>query len=144
MAIYPNVAKTLISLDEAWRPQPRKFKTPEEMLISSARLLGVQPVYGRGARRVYQSLGQSPFTAPSPDGWSDEAASWAGPDAIKKRLEWANRTARLSAPNHVPLDFIADAVGSLASERTRLAIALAESRQQGLTLALMSPEFQRR
>ncbi len=139
-----EVAKTLISLEDAWQPAPRKFKTPEEMLISSARLLGVQPVYGRGARRVYQSLGQSPFTAPSPDGWSDEAAAWAGPDAIKKRLEWANRTARLSAPNHVPLDFLADAVGALASERTRSAIALAESRQQGLTLALMSPEFQRR
>ena len=139
-----EMAKTLISLDEAWQPKARKFKTPEEMLISSARLLGVPAVYGRGARRVYQSLGQSPFTAPSPDGWSDEAASWAGPDAIKKRLEWANRTARLSAPNHVPLDFLRHAVGALASERTQSAIALAESRQQGLTLALMSPEFQRR
>lgn len=139
-----EIARTLINLDEAWRDDARKFKTPEELLISSARIVGLPSVYGRGARQVYRSLGQSPFTAQSPDGWADDAASWAGPDAIKKRLEWANRAARLSAADTAPLEFIAEAVGPLASERTLQAIEQAESRRQGLTLALMSPEFQRR
>lgn len=139
-----EVARSLINLNRSWAPEARKFKTPEELLISSARLLGLPSVYGRGARRVYQSLGQAPFTAPGPDGWSDEAAAWAGPDAIKKRLEWANRTARLAAPASMPIAFVTDALGPLASDRTRKAVNQAESRRQGLTLALMSPEFQRR
>ena len=41
-------------------------------------------------------------------------------------------------------EFIDVALGPLASADTRQAIARAESRQQGLTLALMAPEFQRR
>jgi uncharacterized protein (DUF1800 family) len=39
---------------------------------------------------------------------------------------------------------LANALGRLASADTRDAVARAESRQQALTLAFMSPEFQRR
>jgi uncharacterized protein (DUF1800 family) len=35
-------------------------------------------------------------------------------------------------------------MGASASERTRFMVAGADSMKQGLTLAMMSPEFQRR
>ena len=38
----------------------------------------------------------------------------------------------------------ASALGARLSERTRLAVARAESRPEALTLLFMSPEFQRR
>lgn len=138
------LARTLISLDEVWAPEPQKFKTPEELLISTARLLGGNAVYGGALREVYQSFGQVPFQAPSPAGWPDTAEDWAGPDAIMKRMEWANRTAQRSGDRFTSERFLDEALGELASEATRRAIARAESQTQGLTLAIMSPDFQRR
>ena len=83
------------------------------------------------------------FSAPSPEGWPDTAADWAGPDALVKRLNWAKGV----ADRAVQLDPDAVAAGALGprlSERTRQFVARAESRPEALTLFLMSPEFQRR
>jgi uncharacterized protein (DUF1800 family) len=88
-------------------------------------------------------MGQPPFAAPSPEGWPDTAVDWAGPDALVKRLNWA-RTAAESARTADIAAAARDALGDRLSERTRLAVARAESRTEALTLLLMSPEFQRR
>jgi uncharacterized protein (DUF1800 family) len=138
------VAKAVIDLDEAWSEQPQKFKTPEELLVSAARSAGAEAAFGRDQRAVYVSLAQRPFSAPSPAGWPDDTASWSGADAIKKRLEWANAVSRRMVRAESPSDFLDQALGPLASTRTRQAVARAESAEQGFTLALMSPEFQRR
>ncbi len=141
-----ELARAIIHLDEAWLPESQKLKTPEELLISSARALGEVPVYGqvRDLRKIYQSLGQAPFAAPAPEGWPDKADDWAGPDAIKKRLEWANRAGQRGQSHMNASAFLDGALGPLASTDTKLWISRAESNAQGLTLALMSPEFQRR
>ena len=139
-----KLALAVIDLDEAWQLPAQKFKSPEELLISTGRLIGGKAVYGNGgARKIFLSLGQVPLMAPSPKGWADDAASWAGPDAIKKRLEWANRAARRAA-NVSPDEFLTQGLGPLVGDKTQMSIARAESREQGLTLALMSSEFQRR
>lgn len=138
------LAHAVVDMDEAWAETPQKFKTPEELLVSAARAAGVQATFGGGQRAVYTSLAQTPFGAPSPAGWPDDTASWSGADAIKKRLEWANSVSRRMARGETPSEFIDRALGQIASERTRTAIARAESAEQGFTLALMSPEFQRR
>lgn len=139
-----QLAKSLINLDAAWDAEPTKFKTPEELLISTARLMGMRSVFGGRVRAVYRSFGQVPFLAPSPQGWPDSAEDWAGPDAIMKRMEWANRTARRAPGSMNSERFLDEALGPLATPDTRLAVSRAESQNQGLTLALMSPEFQRR
>jgi uncharacterized protein (DUF1800 family) len=138
------LARAVINLDEAWAPEQQKFKTPEELLVSATRAVGSQAAFGDPQRQVYVSLAQAPFSAPSPAGWPDDAATWSGADAIKKRLEWANASARRMARGASPLDFLDAALGDLASARTRQAISRAESAEQGFTLALMAPEFQRR
>jgi uncharacterized protein (DUF1800 family) len=134
----------VIDLDEAWGEQPQKFKTPEELLISVARAAGPEVAFGRDQRAVYQSLAQQPFSAPSPAGWPDDTASWSGSDAVKKRLEWANAVSRRMVRGETPSEFLERALGPIAGARTRQAVARAESAEQGFTLALMSPEFQRR
>lgn len=139
-----GLARVLIDLDEAWGARPAKFKTPEELLVSAARAAGAEAAFGGPPRQVYASLAQQPFSAPSPAGWPDDTASWSGPDAIKKRLEWANAVSRRMARSENPSDFLERALGSMAGERTRQAVARAESAEQGFTIALMSPEFQRR
>lgn len=138
-----TVARALIEAPEAWTPQAAKIKTPYEFVVSTHRALGTRPQRIQQLNQALVAMGQPPFAAPSPEGWPDTAADWAGPDALVKRLTWARTVADLAEaadPNAVA----ASALGPRLSERTRQAVARAESRAEALTLFLMSPEFQRR
>jgi uncharacterized protein (DUF1800 family) len=139
-----TVAAELVKLKEAWDGQPAKFKTPEEFHLSTLRGLGVEQARMGELRGSYTTLGQMPFSAPSPAGWPDEAEAWLGPDALKKRLEWAQALAGRVGNRTDPRVFLDTALGAAAGEMTRRMVNGADSRAQGLTLALMSPEFQRR
>jgi uncharacterized protein (DUF1800 family) len=140
------VASALIAAPQAWEPQPRKFKTPNEFLLSSYRAAGVLPQdVAKDVVQPLTALGQRPFAAPQPNGWSDVESDWAAPDALVKRLAWASRFAAAHAPAvAAPVDAAAAALGTQLSESLRTAIARAESRVEAFTLLLMSPEFQRR
>ncbi|MBI1360772.1 MAG: DUF1800 family protein [Alphaproteobacteria bacterium] len=138
------LARTVVDLDEAWVEAPAKFKTPEELLVSVSRAAGAQAAFGRDQRAVYVSLAQQPFGAPSPAGWPDIASAWSGADAVMKRLEWANAVSQRMSAMGSPEDFLDRALGPMAGEKTRQGVSRAESAEQGFTLALMSPEFQRR
>lgn len=138
------LAATLVDLDEAWSRDQTKFKSPDEFQVSAMRGLGAARVERRALRSAYGSLGQSPFTAPSPAGWPDEAEAWLGPDAIKKRLEWSQAVAARMGESRDPAAFLGETVGAFVSERTLKLVRRAESREQGMALALMAPEFQRR
>lgn len=137
------VARALIAAPEAWAPQPAKIKTPYEFIVSTHRALGTRPQRPQPLQQALADMGQPAFSAPSPEGWPDTAADWAGPDALVKRLNYAKTVADLSQAGD-PNAVAAAALGSRLSERTRLAVSRAESRPEALTLLLMSPEFQRR
>ena len=139
------VAAALIEAPEAWSPEARKFKTPYEFLISSYRAAGASPKDGmREVAKPLIALGQRPYSPAQPNGWSDQAADWAAPDAIVKRLAWAQEFARTYAPTGDPAQTAQAALGAKLSGPVRQAIARAESRPEALAILLMSPEFQRR
>lgn len=140
----PELHRTLITLTEAWSPEARKFKTPNEFLTSALRLAGLPKVEGKALLYAYELLGQPPFRAPSPEGWPDDAESWAGPDALIKRIEWSQALSDRLGSAVRPEDMARSALGAALTAKTIQAISRAESASQGLTLALMSPEFQRR
>jgi len=135
--------KTLVNSPLAWNSAPQKIKTPEELIISTARMVGFADVITKRARDTYDSLAQLPFTAPTPEGWPDIAEAWLGPDAVVKRIEWANElSSRL--PDMDARQFLKSALGARLSETTLQAVSRAESGQQAFAMALMSPDFQRR
>ena len=138
------VSSELVNLDAAWEVQPLKFKSPDEFHISTLRGLGGERFQPRALRLTYETLGQAPFTAQSPEGWPDQASAWLGPDALKKRLEWSQALAGKVPRRLDPRQFMAESLGASATERSRFMVGGADSMQQGLTLALMAPEFQRR
>lgn len=138
-----QVARALAEAPETWTPQPAKIKTPYDFVVSTHRALGTRPQRIQPLRQALLDMGQPPFAAPSPEGWPDAAADWAGPDALVKRLNWS-RTAADMAQAADPSAVAASALGPRLGERTRLAVARAESRPEALTLLFMSPEFQRR
>ncbi len=139
-----RVAEALINAPEAWAPQQAKFKTPYEFLVSSYRAAGTPGLPFERVAPIMTSLGQKPFSAASPKGWPDDAQSWAAPDAIVKRMQFAQMFSTGAVGDRDPKQLAAQALGERLSPDTAKAIARAESRPEGFALLLMSPEFQRR
>jgi uncharacterized protein (DUF1800 family) len=139
-----KVAETLVSAPEAWDPAPAKFKTPYEFLTSSWRAGGGGPRDIQTLAGVLNGMGQKAFSAPSPKGWPEDAQNWAAPDAIVKRMTWAQGFAAAVAGDQDPRQLADQALGARLRPATATAIARAESRPEAFALLLMSPEFQRR
>jgi uncharacterized protein (DUF1800 family) len=137
------VARALVEAPEAWDPTPRKFKTPYELVLSAYRAVGAQPKE-IAKLAVLTSLGQKPFSAPSPKGWSEEMGDWATSDAVIKRLEWAKAFGQVAGPLVDPVAIAQSALGARLGQRSALAIARAESRPEAIAVLFMCPEFQRR
>jgi len=141
----PAVYRALVESPLAWAPQPAKLKTPEEFVVSTARVLGLgeQP-FVRVADGGTTALGQRVQSAPSPAGWPDRAEEWLGPDAVWKRVEWATRVAE-RVGRQVDARAVAQAsLGMLLQEGTARQIERAADGPQAVALLLLSPEFQRR
>lgn len=144
-----SVYRALIDAPEAWQPAPAKFKTPWEWLISSLRGLGYlntgkQNLEGINPAQILNQLGQPVWKSGSPTGYDDIADTWAGPNALLRRVEIAQR---LAAPFGDKLDARTLAEKILAgsiSTATKTAIGRSESATTGLALLLVSPEFLRR
>jgi len=140
----PAVHAALVTDETAWQNARAKYKTPQDFVISAFRAFDREPDNGRFVVGVLDLMGQTPYRPGSPAGWPDTAAAWGGADALYKRIEWSSTVARYAGNRVNPLD-LADAVlGPTLGDHTRTAISRAESFEQGITLLLVSPEFQRR
>ncbi len=139
-----SLAKAVVRLDNAWTSSQPKFKSPDDWVVSAARILGEKDTLSGNANSFLLALGQPVFRAPSPQGFPDTSTDWIGADAIKKRLEWASRVARRVGGRMEAQRFLSEALGPLMRPESVQAISRSESKVQALTLALMSPEFQRR
>jgi uncharacterized protein (DUF1800 family) len=135
-------AAALITLPAAWQPD-QKFKTPQELVVSSARVLSLDAEAIPALVGILGGLGQPVWNAPAPNGWSDRAADWAAPEAMMRRVDWAYGFAgRIGDRDPIEL---ADAVlGPRLQDATLTAMRHAGSRRDAMTLLLTSPEFQRR
>lgn len=140
----PSLYHVLIDSPECWVPQPVKFKSPWEWTVSAYRALGMKQVQPLAAVGLLNQLGQPTWKPGSPAGYDDIAASWAGPDALVRRVEASERfatragaqiDARALAPKLFP---------KTLTPATEQALARAESPGQALALLLVSPEMLRR
>ena len=138
-----SLTRTLIAAPEMWTPEPVKFRQPYEWFVSALRLSGVRSLDTRRMTGALNEIGQVPWRAPSPAGYDDLEGSWAGPDALYRRVELAERIAR-----NVPADDIVaraeTAFPGALSDHTRTWLSRAESGSQALGLLLVSPEMMRR
>jgi uncharacterized protein (DUF1800 family) len=141
----PALYRTLVQAPEAWAPQPAKLKSPEEFVISSARILGLgELAFARVPDGGITPLGQRVQAAPSPAGWPDRAEEWLGPDAVWKRVEWATRVADRLGRTLDARALASASLGPLLQESTARQIDRAADGPQALALLLLAPEFQRR
>jgi uncharacterized protein (DUF1800 family) len=138
----PTVYRALIEAPEPWAGTA-KFRTPWEWAIGALRATGASSLPNATAAGMFDQLGQAVWKPGSPAGFDDVAASWAGSDALVRRVEVGQRIASRSTP--VDARQLAGRLFPNAlSEATGTAIARAESPAQGLALLLASPEMMRR
>jgi uncharacterized protein (DUF1800 family) len=140
----PTVYRALIDAPVAWAAAPAKFKTPWEWAVSAGRAVGVDSFPATNVAGFLTQLGQTVWKPGSPAGFDDIAASWAGPDAVMRRVEAAERFAGRARSEQDARALAAGLFGDGLSEATGRAIASAESPAQGIALLLVSPEFMRR
>ena len=141
----PSLYRTLVQSPEAWAPQPAKLKSPEEFVISTARVLKLgEQAFARNADAGIGQLGQRVQAAPSPAGWPDRADEWLGPDAVWKRVEWATRVADRMGRQIDARQLAQASLGPLLQDSTAQQIERAADGPQALALLLLAPEFQRR
>ncbi len=138
-----SLYRVLIDSSEVWIPEPVKFRQPFEWLVASLRFAGVRNLDGRRITGALNEIGQVPWRAPSPAGYDDKQGSWAGPDALYRRVELAERIARNVPAENVMARAEQAFPGSL-SDNTRTWLSRAESNAQALGLFLVAPEMMRR
>jgi uncharacterized protein (DUF1800 family) len=137
--------RSLIESDQAWSPAARKFKTPNDFVISALRA-GELPV-GNEARALIgllASLGQPVFTPRSPAGFPDTAADWSNPDGLFKRIQAAQLfAARVDAQASTPYQRALSVLGSDAVNGDfAIGLRRAGSASEGYALLFASPAFQ--
>jgi uncharacterized protein (DUF1800 family) len=145
----PTLYAALIDAPEVWGGSagaaPAKFKTPWDWTVSMLRGVGLSELRGqRGAVGALEQLGQPIWRPGSPAGYDDLGERWAGPSGLMLRAELAARIAGSIAGRADPRALAAGIMADAATPATLNAIARADSPAQGITLALMAPEFLRR
>lgn len=137
------VYRALIGSEEAWSPTLAKVRSPQEFMTALLRASGETPkpnvILG-----TLTAMGQ-PFWAPAgPNGFADTTDAWASSESLSMRMDVANMIANAVPPQIDPRRFVSDSLGPLLSSETLQAVSRAETRSQGLAIAYLSPEFQRR
>ncbi|NKB47789.1 MAG: DUF1800 family protein [Alphaproteobacteria bacterium] len=139
-----QVSQKLIELDAVWNEPLPKVKTPHELVVSTLRAVAFDDIEPRLFFGIFREMGQSPFSAPSPAGWPDQAKDWMSPEALLRRVEWL-RALAARLPRSLNPDTVAgQTIGPVMSARTEEMIAAAPSGEEALALLFASPEFQRR
>ena len=139
------LAVTLIDMPEAWSTPLTKIRAPFDYIVAIRRAAGPGPANDPNQSLGWlNALGEPLWQPPGPNGFADQADSWASAEGMKIRLDIAWQAARQVKNIGNPNDMLDAVIGPAASPETRQAIAQAESKQQGLAMLLMAPEFQRR
>ncbi len=141
----PALYRVLIEAPEVAAPGTGKFKSPWDWSISALRAVGTRDVQGQAIAGLMNQLGQPVWKPGSPAGYDDTDASWAGPDALMRRVEAAARIAtRVGGVAFDARKLAGNVLPGGGSAATLEAIGRCESPVEGLSLMLVSPEFMRR
>ena len=137
-----EVSLALVDLKEAWSPAYRKFKTPQEWLISLARALNAEDS-PRLFPALLRQLRHPLWSPPSPKGYGDLTREWADPDALMNRAELARSVAKWAAP-HIARPSELLNVLDLPEDDPLIAMLNDKniSKQERIALAFASPTFQ--
>jgi len=136
------VARTLVDLDEAWDPEARKLRTPQDWLVAALRAVRAREIPAM-APAVLQQLRHPLWGPEAPKGFGDGVRDWADPDGLMNRAELARSIGRRIARSGLEpsrlLEVVdspdTDPLGRMAADRS---IPIGER----VALVLGGPAFQ--
>jgi uncharacterized protein (DUF1800 family) len=136
------VSAALIDLPEAWSPDTRKFRTPQDWLVAVLRAFGQQQV-GEREVAVLRQLRHPLWSPASPKGFGDSMQEWADPDSLLNRAELARTlTRRFTGGQVEPRALLGTIdVADAAPLRPLLADTSITSAER-VALAIAAPDFQ--
>jgi uncharacterized protein (DUF1800 family) len=137
-----QVSRALVRLDEAWEPESRKLRTPQDWTVAMLRALHAQeapPVFVG----VLVQL-RHPLWAPTaPKGYGDAVADWADPDSLMHRAELARSVASQGRAVQLEPTRFLDAVDVADGDPLPAMLADASvSKDERLAIAMGGPAFQ--
>jgi uncharacterized protein (DUF1800 family) len=136
--------RALLDQPSAWVVSPPKIKSSYDLIVSAARLCGDKNTAIDWCLQSLKFLGDVPLTANSPAGFPDVAKDIAGPEAVLRRIEWAQGAAGKLSPDKDYKTLAEIAIGPIMEVHTREVLSSAHNEREGLALLFGSPEFQRR
>ena len=124
-----------------------KIRSPQEYLVAMLRASGERPKPQQIVGTL-NALGQPLWNPSGPNGFADTLDAWASSEGLATRIDVANLIANAmpgqSSGKADPRHFAAVTLGALLTPDTDHAIRRAETKAQGVSIAFLSPEFQRR
>lgn len=103
------VAMSLVDRPEAWQPELRKFRTPQDWLVAMLRAV-VAPQAGDAIGQVLRQLRQPLWSPQSPKGFGDTTVEWADPDSLLNRAEFARTVTRRLMTRNVDARTLLDTI----------------------------------
>jgi len=136
------VSAALVELPEAWAPDARKFRTPQDWLVAVLRAFNATEVNERQVPLLRQL--RHPLWSPqAPKGFGDTTQEWADPDALLNRAELARTTSRRLGLRGVDPRVLLEVVDIPDGDPLRLLVSdTSIAADERLALALASPAFQ--
>ena len=137
-----KVSTALVDLEDAWKAENRKFRTPQDWLIAVLRGTGLTRVPPRMGGLLRQL--RHPLWAPAaPKGFGDSMQEWADPDSLMNRAELSRSLARRLNRSRFEPEKILEVVDLPDSDPLR---SLLEDhsigRNERLALGIAGPAFQ--
>ena len=136
-----EVARAVVGLSEAWDPQHRKIRTPQDWLTAVLRAFDAREA-PRGLSAMAGQLRHRLWAPPSPKGFSDTVRGWADPDSLMNCAELARTIARRVGRRVDPAGLVE--LIEVAAGDPLLALVADESiaAPERVALALAGPAFQ--
>jgi len=136
------VALALVDLEEAWSPDSKKFRTPQDWLVAVLRAFHAEAAPEAMAQQLRQ-LRHAPWAPAAPKGYGDTRREWADPDSLMNRAELARNLARRWGRRGIDPRRLLEVVD--VPEQDPLRTLLADSdipAAERLALAVGGPAFQ--
>jgi len=166
----PEVYAVMLSAPESRATFGAKVRQPLDFIITGLRAIGAKPntLAPRGPSRKKKApsrmqassgvtrkrpsnktfiplrrMNQPLWLPKGPDGWAEEADYWITPQGLAERIQWA-RLVGTSYETDDPRSLLERSLRETVSTDTLKWVSSAATKPEGITLALTSPEFNRR
>jgi uncharacterized protein (DUF1800 family) len=141
------VLSALFSHEAFWAPEnvASKFKSPYHYVLSAVRATGRTPENLQGLGGALLAQGMPLYGCPTPDGYKNTQAAWLNPDAMTKRINFANQLSAARGTRGLTVEQVLQTLGPLVNEPTKAMVTDAQSDPPlALAMALAGPAMMHR